>query len=296
MTTSATYCAVLATAIALGAVGLAHASAVDHLASAAQSLAKRPATNSRTPSAASVARAASPVVTTEGTAPGQAGYVHYFVITGPDGDPESHVGIELPGDRIAWSFPEVGVVIADFIKSGSFSANGKPYTIEHLYGIKPFSDAAAMRLLQRELAGRVALWVDDKTAFCSEELPPDRACVSCLGFVLRVLYPTRVAHVTALPALPAEFKSARKNVYTTEDLLLYLTGIEIDQSPATRNRSIEALAVPNAMKQELLRISSSLDIAPAPSAQTAKPAGAKARSGSRSVVDLPKRVVSRRRS
>jgi hypothetical protein len=50
------------------------------------------------------------------------------------------------------------------------------------------------------------------------------------------------------------------------------------------------------MKEELLRISSTLDITPAPSAQSTKPAGAKARSGSRSLVDLPKRVASRRRS
>ena len=295
MRTSPTRYAFVAAAIALGATGFARGSAVDHVASASPSLSKRPAANTRRPAASPpLARVASPVVTTEGTAPGQDGYVHYFVITGPDGEPESHVGIELPGNRIAWSFPEVGVVIADFTKSGTFSANGNAYAIEYLYGMKPFSDPAAMRVLQRELAGRVALWVDDNTAFCSEELPPDRPCVSCLGFVLRVLYPARVPHVTALPTLPADFTSARRNVYTTEDLLFYLTGVGIDQRPAARNRSIEALAVPDAVKKELLRISAGIDTELTSRAQAQKSIVAKPRSAGS--VDLPKRVVTRRRS
>src|SRR4051812_38073777 len=41
-----------------------------------------------------------PVAAVQGSARGQAGYVHYFVITGPDGDAIHHVAIELPGERV----------------------------------------------------------------------------------------------------------------------------------------------------------------------------------------------------
>src|SRR3954470_3622392 len=44
------------------------------------------------PTAARIA--AGPVVVVDGTAADQAGYVHYFVITGPDGQPINHVGVE----------------------------------------------------------------------------------------------------------------------------------------------------------------------------------------------------------
>src|SRR5215213_3021327 len=134
-------------------------------------------------SATPAARTPQPVVTVSGTAPGQAGYIHYFVITGPDGEPESEVGIELPNDRIAWSFPEMGVVVSPFIRSGQITANGKSFEVEHRYGIRPLRDQQSLRMLQRELADRVAWWVNEKVPYCDEELPPKRLCVSCLGFV-----------------------------------------------------------------------------------------------------------------
>ena len=236
--------------------------------------------------------AATPVVTVPGTSTGQAGYVHYFVITGPDGEPESQVGIEMPDDRIAWSFPEIGVVVAPFIRSGQVTANGKSFDVEHLYGIRPSRDEESLRTLQRDLAQRVAWWVNEKTPYCDEELPPNRLCVSCLGFVLRVLYP---GSSPALPAMPADFRSARKNMYTTEDLLMYLAGVRVDGPREARLKRIAALKVPDSMREQLVRIATA-DTANG-SASTAsdgpRAAVAKPRSASRSIV---KRPLSRRGS
>jgi len=240
------------------------------------------------------ARANAPLVTVTSTGPGQAGYIHYFVITGPDNEPESHVGIELPGDRIAWSFPETGVAIVSFARSGSITANGKTYAFEHLYGIRPFPDQHSMETLQGALAARVAYWVREKTPYCDEQGDSARMCVSCLGFVLRVLYP---GSTPLLPALPADFKSARKFVYTTEDLLLYLSGVPLNASREARMKRIESLTVPADMREQLVRLSGEVDsatpavaeTAPAPNPIAVKPRG-------RSVADVPRRVLSRRRS
>lgn len=247
------------------------------------------------PPSAFAARASAPVVTVSGTGPGQAGYVHYFVITGPDGEPESEVGIELPGDRIAWSFPELGVVASPFIASGTMSANGKSYEVEHQYGIRPFPDDTSMRAFQQQLAARVASWTEAKTPYCDEQGNTTQMCVSCLGFVLRVLYP---GAGPLLPALPADFKSARKNMYTTEDLLFYLTGVPVDGPSRARLKRIERLTIPSTMREELVRISGEIDAARAtasakqntPAAAVHKPVTTPA------IVDLPKRVLQRRRS
>jgi hypothetical protein len=254
---------------------------------AASTTAKRTAT--RAPR--TVSRADAPVVTVTGSAPGQAGYVHYFVITGPDGEPESQVGIELQGDLIAWSFPQIGVVVSPFMRRGSMTTpSGNAYEIEHLYGIRPFPDDRSMRVLQQALSSRVKEWLDAKTPYCDEETPSNEMCVSCLGFALRVLYP---GAGPVLPSLPADFKSARRNAYSTEDLLLYLTGVAVDAPTQSRLKRIAALTVPEAMREELVRISGEVDAIRA--AAAAKPPVKSATERPVSV-DLPKRVLSRRRS
>src|SRR5688572_19803258 len=102
------------TAVAIAGVAvlmLAYAgAALSHTATTTPSLIF---TSRATPKAPATARAVhktpsradAPVITTTGTASGNAGFIHYFVITGPDGEPESQVGIEMPDSRIAWSFP-----------------------------------------------------------------------------------------------------------------------------------------------------------------------------------------------
>ena len=75
------------------------------------------------------------------TAPGtdQAGYIHYWVITAPDGEQEIQVGVELADQRIAWSFPEIGVQVRSFIASGEVNARDKIFRVQHLYGLRPFN-------------------------------------------------------------------------------------------------------------------------------------------------------------
>lgn len=226
------------------------------------------------------ARVTLPLATVHGSAPGQAGYVHYFVITHPDGELESQVGIELPGDLVAWSFPGLGVVVSPFMQSGSISANGVTLEVEHLYGIRPFRTEEAMRVLRRDLAERVRMWVEEKTPYCDEERPSHAQCLSCLGFVLRVLYPSPTR---AFPALPADFKSARRDVYTTEDLLLYLTGVPVDAPRSVRLKRIEGLAVPENMREQLVRVA---NLEPEKPTAVARP-----RTPARSVVQAPKRVT-----
>lgn len=245
---------------------------------ASQAASKRPVSAPR-PAAALSARTPQPIVTVTGTGPGQAGYIHYFVITGPDGEPESQVGIEMPNDRIAWSFPELGVVVSPFIRSGQITANGKSFDVEHRYGMRPLRDEQALRALQRELGDRVAWWVNEKTPYCDEELPPNRLCASCLGFVLRVLYP---GSSPALPALPADFKSVRKNIYTTEDLLMYLAGVRIDAPREARLKQIGVLEVPESMREQLVRVATADATAEGPRASVAKP-----RATGRTVVRRP---------
>ncbi len=224
-----------------------------------KSAAKRPGAVTR-PAASTALRSPTEVTVVTGLA-GEAGYVHYFVITGPDGEPETQVGIELEDGRIAWSFPEGGVFVAPFFAAGTFTVGNTRYEIEHLYGLRPFRDDASMRTLGRELSARIAPYIEDKTPYCDESGNADRFCLSCLGFVLRVLYP---GNTRAYPALPADFKSARKTMYSTEDFLLYLTGVPVDAPRSTRTRRIETLAVPESLREELTRISTGIEqIAPA---------------------------------
>ena len=110
------------------------------------------------------------------------------------------------------------------------------------------------------LRTRIAPYVEERTPYCDENGSADRFCLSCLGFVLRVLYP---GNTRSYPTLPPDFRAARKAVYSTEDLLLYLTGVPVDAPRAVRARRIEALAVPESLREELTRISAGLEqIAP----------------------------------
>ncbi|HYH42491.1 MAG TPA: hypothetical protein VD867_10935, partial [Burkholderiales bacterium] len=244
-----------------------------------------------------ISRMNTAVTTVSHTGPRQAGYVHYFVITGPDGEAETQIGVELPGDRIAWSFPETGVSIAPFITAGQVTANGKSYDVEHLYGIRPFQSGDAMARLRRDLDARVATWLDAKTPFCDEEHPSSRLCLSCLGFVLRVVYPGVVGGV---PALPADFRSVRKDLYTTEDLLMYLAGVRIDVPRQARLKRIDAIKGPESMREELVRIATEVVVDGANTwvAQSGvpRPALAKPRSTGRSMAASSKRGVARRGS
>lgn len=193
-----------------------------------------------------------PVVTVSSVGPGQAGYVHYFVIKPPDGDEETQIGIELPDQRIAWSFPELGVVVSPFIAAGIVHANGKQYDVQYLYGLRPFPDDESMRRLQAELMTRVTLWVEDATPYCNPQGPPGHFCMSCLGFTLRILFP---GPTPEYPAVPRDFpRASRDAYYTTEDLLLYLVGLHGLRGQAAQLKRIDELALPESLREEAIRL------------------------------------------
>ena len=166
--------------------------------------------------------AQSPIVAVTSAAPGQAGYVHYFLIAGPDGEGEVQVGIELEDQRIAWSFPGLGATISPFVDEGTLAASdGTPYHVWHLYGLRPFAGEKAMAALRAGLPARIRPWLAAGTPHCQNE-PARGSCISCLGFVLRALYPGRPG---GYPALPRDWPAGPAGNHTTRELLLYVTGV-----------------------------------------------------------------------
>ncbi len=200
----------------------------------------------RAPAAGIATRAVLPVVATVG--PGQEGYVHYFVLTAPDGEEEIQVGIEYPGRQIAWSFPGLGVIVQPFMSAGTIDANGVEYAFRHLYGIRPFPDAESLARLQAHLVRRVAYWVDGETGYCDPSSGAE--CLSCLGFVMHVLFP---GPGSGYPRLPDDFRRTSGPYYSTEDLLLYLAGAQQPTRDA-RARRIASLTVPDNLREDLFRI------------------------------------------
>ncbi len=150
---------------------------------------------------ATTGRGSKPVHTVSGTAPGQTGYVHYFLLRMPDETLEVQIGVELDDQRIAWSFPDLGVVISPFLDGEDLHTGTNNYTVWHLYGIRPFPDDAVMARLQQDLPGRIAPWLRAPTPYCIDD-GPKRNCMSCLGFVLRALFPGRGSDY---PAMPRDF-------------------------------------------------------------------------------------------
>ena len=202
-------------------------------------------------------RSNAPVVTAASAAPGQDGYVHFFLLRRPDDILEMLVGIELADQRIAWSFPELGVTVAPYIEAGPVAVNGRTYEVRHLYGIRPFADDGSMQTLRAELTRRVAQWIDDKTPYCDLRPPAGELCVSCLGFVMRVLFP---GPTPVTPALPPDFRRVGPDAYyTTEDLLLYLVGLHGIATREARLKRIDELALPESLRDEAVRLVNATD-------------------------------------
>jgi hypothetical protein len=199
-----------------------------------------------------VLRSAAPVMLATRTGEGQAGYVHFFLIKYPDDTAETQIGIELPDQSIAWSFPGLGVMASPFIESGILHEDGKPYEVQHLYGIRPFPDEASMRVLQRELAGRIAPYIDHETPYCYLRSRTDPFCLSCLDFVARVLFP---GHFPDFPNLPRDFERTTSSPqYSTEDLLLYFLGLHDLPTRAARFNRLEQLALPENLRADASRL------------------------------------------
>ena len=275
-------------ALVHGTAALANAPQTSPSAARSQSVnhergSKAPAT-ARQSQPAPARRSTAALMTATTAAPGQAGYVHYFAIRRPGEEWESQIGIELPDQAIAWAFPGAGVVVSPFMGTGSLAANGTLYEVEHRFAIRPFPDDEAMRVLRRELMPRVMPWVADATLHCEWKPAPGELCVSCLGFVLRVLFP---GHFPDAPAPPRDFKRAAGNAYfTTEDLLLYLAGMQELATQEARFKRIEALALPDGLREELTRLAGAVDPASeieATDAGVPARAAAKAKPGARTL-------------
>ena len=180
------------------------------------------------------------VVTAVG--PNQAGYVHYWMITAPDGESEIQVGIELPDQRIAWSFPGVGVHVTAFIAEGEVDANGRIFQVQHLYGLRPFSNDTSMRSLRSSLMRRVTPLVKQQVPYCELNGTAPGLCMSCMGFVSQVLFPGRTAEYANFPSTFTRIDG--EAYHTTEDLLLYLTGLNNLRTDAARKRRMEVIGGP----------------------------------------------------
>ena len=243
------------------ASGIAHANAptAGQAARAEARYARTPNSPAATPTVAPANKAAAPAASAHsgkplhavtGVAPGQAGYVHYFLLRMPDDSTEVQVGIELADQTIAWSFPGLGVVVSPFMEATHFEAGGRGYDVWYLYGLRPFADNAAMSKLQRELPARVERWVKADIPYCLDDRPA-RNCMSCLGFVLRALYPGRGDY----PAMPQDFwRAVNPFRYTPNDLLLYLTGMLDLPSRSARLQRINRLELPADLRNDLERL------------------------------------------
>lgn len=228
-----------------------------------------PASKPASPAAAG--RSNRPLHAVTGVGRGQAGYVHYFLIRLPDDSTEVQLGIELADQRIAWSFPGLGVAVSPFIESGEIEANGQTYEVWHLYGLRPFADAGAMAKLQRELPLRIERWTKAGIPYCLDDAPKLN-CMSCLGFVMRALFPGRGDY----PAVPRDFsRTANPARYTPNDLLLYLTGMLELPDRAARLQRINARTLPPDLREDLEELVHGMGIdAPVTATAVQKRAGA----------------------
>ena len=194
-------------------------------------------------------RATSPVVAINGTAPGQAGYVHFFIVRAAGGEWETQVGIEMPDQRIAWSFFELGVVVSPFMESGHLPANRKLIEVQYLYGVRPFPDEASMRVLRSDLEARVLPYAEAETPYCIVRGPSDAPCLSCLSFVMRVVFPNPTP----------DHERAQKSIYTTDDLLLYLAGVHGLRDRETRLKRVAELTLPADVREDVERLVNTTD-------------------------------------
>ncbi len=192
-------------------------------------------------------RGTTPLQSVVGVAPGQAGYVHYFLLRMPDDSVEVQVGIELEDQRIAWSFPELGVVISPFISGETLEVGNNSYDVWHLYGLRPFPDKAAMARLRKTLPARVNSWVKAGIPYCLDDSPQGK-CMSCIGLVLRALFPGSRGY----PDMPRDFwRTSPGNRYTPNDLLLYLTGMLDLPDRNMRLQRLSRLALPADLRDDL---------------------------------------------
>lgn len=215
----------------------------------------------------------------------QAGYVHYWLITAPDGEQEMQVGIELPDQRIAWSFPGLGVHVAAFMAAGEVNANGRVFQVQHLYGLRPFANDTAMRTLRSKLMQRVTPLVRNRVPYCELNGVTPGLCMSCMGFVSQVLFPGRTPEYANFPRnFP---RIAGEDYHTTEDLLLYLTGLHVLSTDAARQKRLAAIGGPAVLQEELTRLTARQAETPPVAVAAAKPPAKRRSAAPKSAIKRP---------
>ena len=192
--------------------------------------------------------------------PGQAGYVHYFLLTHPNGELEYHVGIELEDQRVAWSFPGLGVSVSDFIQQGEIMVQGQAFKVEHLHGLRPFAREAEMRALRNALPQRVARWVDDETPYCVFRQAGERFCLNCGDFAVRLLFPGTHPLTTSLPTGFSRAPGAN----STDDLLLYLLGLSSLRSKPEMLSRLKGQRLPDSLREDAIAMIEELHPGAAP--------------------------------
>ncbi len=164
-----------------------------------------------------------------------------------------------------------GVVISPFIDGEIVQAGDRSYGVWHLYGIRPHADAAAMIRLQKELPARIDRWVKAGIPYCLDDAPRAN-CMSCLGLVLRALFPGRGDDY---PVLPRDFwRTGMGSRYTPNDLLLYLTGMLDLPDRNARLQRISRLALPPDLRldlEEQVYKIGMYEVAPTPQKRAAQP-------------------------
>jgi hypothetical protein len=138
-----------------------------------------------------------------------------------------------------------------------------------------------MAALQKALPGRVRSLTERNISYCENDGPQSR-CMSCLGFVLRVLFPGRS---NAYPDVPREFwRAGTASRYTTRDLLLYLSGMLDLPTREARLKRIGRLDVPDVLRDDLEALVYSMSPAEAAPVSKSVTAGetVQKRSGARS--------------
>jgi len=134
------------------------------------------------------------------------------------------------------------------------------FRVQHLYGLRPFANDTTMRTLRSKLMQRVTPLVRNRVPYCELNGVTPGLCMSCMGFVSQLLFPGRTPEYANFPRnFP---RVAGEEYHTTEDLLLYLTGLHALSTDAARQRRLASISGPPALQEERNRLTAKLAESP----------------------------------
>ena len=205
----------------------------------------------------------------------QAGYVHFWEMTLANGELETQVGMALQDQRIVWSLPGLGVRVTPFMANGVLALEGQRFQLRYRYGLAPLLSPQALEVFRQSLLRRVAVIVGRRIPYCPLNGERPGVCMSCMALVSQLLFPGQRLDY---PLFPPQFpRVAGESYYTTEDLLLYLSGF--DRLPSTaRDAQLAQLQASPALREDLLRLTERYaEVLPLAAPPTAVPTQARPR-------------------